>query len=290
MPHAPRTRIGPAALVELSGPDARALAHAQFASDVRLLQPGHWQWSAWLDAQGRARFVFALGLAATDRLVAWLPLGDASAMATSLARFVFRSKVAVRAHTDGQMDLNLTSADAGVPAIDDGAWTIALPAPGGPSVVLSTDANAPGPVDAVALNRLHLAGIASRLPWLAEPLSGEFVGAALGLAALGATSLDKGCYPGQEIVARLHYRGGNKRHLAHVTFASPQLARPGEPIVSGTPDSPARCGTLLYAATGDDGMRHALAILDDARDPSAALRLGSGAALQRIDPAPFMAR
>lgn len=291
MPHASRPRIGPAGLVDISGVDARAFAQAQFSSDVTLLQPGEWHWSAWLDPQGRVRFVFALGLPSADHLLAWLPFGDPDAMATSLARYVFRSKVSVRPRLDWQVGFtDSLRPDAGSPAVDEREWVIALPGPLARHVVLSADAASLEPVDAGAVNRLHLAAIEARLPWLADELSGEFVAAALGLPQLGATSLDKGCYPGQEIVARLHYRGGNKRHLARLAFSSDALPRIGEAIVSDAGAAPARGGRLLYAATANDGIRHALAILDDARDASATLRLASGAPVQVIEPPPQMAR
>ena len=66
-----------AELIEISGADAIAFAHAQFASDVAGLDVGAWQWSAWLNAQGRTRAVFALLRVAPDHLLLWLPLGGA---------------------------------------------------------------------------------------------------------------------------------------------------------------------------------------------------------------------
>lgn len=292
MPHAPRSPIGPAAIVDISGVDACAFAQAQFSSNIATLQPGDWHWSAWLDAQGRARFVFALGKPSPDHLLAWLPLGDAAAMATALARFVFRSKVVVQHSDDWQMAFVESPAATAPPrALDEREWKLALGDPAAAArLVLSLNAGAREPVDAEALNRLHLAGIAARLPWLANELSGEFVGAALDLGPLGATRLDKGCYPGQEIVARLHYRGGNKRHLARLAIASDRLPCIGEAILGIAGDMPVRCGRLLYAATANDGMRHALAILDDAHAVSTALRLESGAAVPLVEASPQMAR
>src|SRR4029078_11270646 len=49
----------------------------------------------------------------------------------------------------------------------------------------------------------------------------EFMPPALGLERLGAVAFDKGCYPGQEIVARLHYRGGHKWHLCRLRGSMP---------------------------------------------------------------------
>ncbi|WP_460500728.1 CAF17-like 4Fe-4S cluster assembly/insertion protein YgfZ [Dyella jejuensis] len=57
-------------------------------------------------------------------------------------------------------------------------------------------------------------------PWLPTDRLNELTPPSLSLHRLGAIALDKGCYPGQEIVARLHYRGGNKRHLCHVLLSA----------------------------------------------------------------------
>src|SRR5690606_12652851 len=81
----------------LEGRDATAFAQAQFMSDVRLLQPGQWQWSGWLTPKGRVIALFALLL--RDPETVWLVLQDAEpdAFASALRRFVFRSKVTVSA-------------------------------------------------------------------------------------------------------------------------------------------------------------------------------------------------
>ena len=67
-----------------------------------------------------------------------------------------------------------------------------------------------------------------------KPQSEEFTPHMLNLDLLGAVSFDKGCYPGQEIVARTHYRGATKRR-AH-RFASTASATPGDKVSDGDRD------------------------------------------------------
>src|SRR5690349_15145114 len=88
-----RVPLDRAELIEIAGADAIAFAHAQFSSDVAALAAGAWQWSAWLSAEGRTRAVFAVLRVADDRLLVWLPLGGARAIADALARYVLRAKV-----------------------------------------------------------------------------------------------------------------------------------------------------------------------------------------------------
>ncbi len=276
-----RVRLAVAELVELAGPDARAFAQAQFSSDVTRLQTGAWQWSAWLDAQGRVRNVFALLRADDERLVAWLPLGAARTMAGELGRYVMRSKLSIGALEDWRL-LALTApmpAPMQVQALDAG-WTLALPGATRTLALLPAAATLEADADphAAHLARLRLEAITAGLPWLDASLSGEFVAPALGLDRLGATSLDKGCYPGQEIVARLHYRGGNKRHCRRLSIATDRVPGPGDTVLAGAIEG-AR-GTILYATRSDDGTVAALAVLPETLTAATGLQLATGAPAQ----------
>lgn len=285
-------RIAAAALVEIAGRDAGAFSQAQFSSDVSTLTPGRWQWSAWLDAKGRVRNVFALLMLDAERLLAWLPLGDAGAMAAALSRFVLRSKVEVRAPSGWHV---LAGSEPAPPPGDFESacepGSLALAAAPDQRVVLTRDAANAVDDDGHARDALLLAAIGAGLPWLAAELDGEFVTPALDLARIGATSLGKGCYPGQEIVARLHYRGGNKRHLRHLLVeASAPPPGSGETICAEGEGAATTIGRVLYAATATDGMRHALAVIDEGRAADAGLSMASGARIVRDNGFPNLAR
>lgn len=81
--------------VRLSGPDAVAFAHAQFANDVQALAIGQWQWNAWLTAKGRVIAIFALLRDEDAQLLMLLPDGNAAEIAAQLGRFVFRRKLRI---------------------------------------------------------------------------------------------------------------------------------------------------------------------------------------------------
>ncbi|MBX3692600.1 hypothetical protein [Dokdonella sp.] len=257
-------------LVELIGEDARTFAHAQFGSDVEGLAVGDAQWSAWLDPQGRARHVFALACVEAHRFVAWLPLGGAASMARDLARYLLRSRVTVRDRGDQGHLLAPAVVGAG-PAVD-------LPLL--PGWRLQVDAPAVGfgaTVDDLPAS-LALAGIDAGLPWLDARLACEFTAAALGLSRIGATRLDKGCYPGQEIVARLHYRGGNKRHCLRLRVDATKVPPPGTRILHAG----AACGTMLYAAARESHSMLALAVVDESALSARTLNLDGGATAEAL--------
>lgn len=271
-----------AELIEISGADALGFAHSQFASDVAGLAVVCWQWSAWLTAQGRTRCVFALLRPAADHLLIWLPLGGASKIRDELARFVLRAKVQL-AVREGWV---LASLDAN-PASDYQSGRISEHLQGyaftqpGPEVRVAWLGPAPAQaLDTDALNAWRLADIAAGLPWLDPATQGEFVPQALDLERLDALRFDKGCYPGQEIAARLHFRGSAKARLHRLLLLGDGEAPPGMPIESSTGNA----GVVLYGARVSAHTREALAVLADAFADSAALKSAAGHVVEpRVD-------
>jgi len=194
-----------AQLISIDGADALAFAQAQFSSNLAALGDGHWQWSAWLDAQGRVRALFHLLRLDEQHFCLLLRGGDAADLAAQMQRFVLRAKVGITP----QPPLSLSTGDAmAMHTFAQQANTIALGC-GSHSLIVASRND----------DDWRLAQLRAGWPWLPDALLGQLLPASLGLEALGATALDKGCYPGQEIVARLHYRGGHKRHLYRVRLS-----------------------------------------------------------------------
>ncbi len=253
-----------AELLILDGADATAFAHAQLCNDVKSLAVGNWQWNAWLDPQGRVRCFFALMHVGSNRFLAWLPLGGATPMREALARYVMRAKLEIDVatwvlHALDPAALPATIAPAQVIA-HEGGYVLSQPAGSDRHAWIAPAAT--GAFDAGALNRWRLADIDAGLPLLAPELGGEFVAQALDLERLAAIRFDKGCFPGQEIAARLHFRGGNKRHLRRVRVHG-ETPFPGATIVDA---ERAPVGRILYGATQDGQTSNALAVLTQSTD------------------------
>jgi len=241
----------PASLLTLDGPDAAAFAQAQFSSDVSGLAPGQWQWSAWLDAKGRCRAFLQLARPATDRFTALLRGGDAAAMAEDLKRFVFRAKVRIVCTGD------MTVIDG--PALADGFITVdedaGITYGGGTRswrVVNTASTHAADHATRHWIDHDIDAGFA----WLPDAAIGELLPQSLSFERLGAVNFNKGCFPGQEIVARMHYRGAGKQHLHTARFDA--IASPGATLRRNS----AAIGMLLNAHALD-GATKALVILND---------------------------
>ena len=226
-------------VLALDGPDAVAFAQAQFANDVPALAPGHWQWSAWLTPKGRVIAVFALLRTGEDALRLLLPDADAAELGEALRRFVFRRKLVIAPRPDLQVAgaFAAPSTARGARLGGDGADLLELDygAPGLPRTLrLSTGPARPDPQ---ALQAWTAADLRLGLPRLPASQREQWTPQQLALDRLAAFSVKKGCYPGQEIVARTHFLGRAKREtllleVPEATAAGATVEQSGQAIGS----------------------------------------------------------
>jgi len=270
----PLTHLG---LIEASGDDAKAFLHSQFTSDINHLGGDQVQHSAWCTAKGRMQASF---LAWREENVFRLVVsGDLEAASLKrLQMFVLRSKVKLTSVTESRLLLGLAGPQA-VEALGDAG----LPCPVAPMTsAISTQANVIG-LEAgryiVAVQQEAIADLWNKLTLKAQPAGlpawrwldvqagfplvtaatkEEFVPQMADFEKLGGISFHKGCYPGQEIVARTQYLGKVKRHLYRVT--SDQLLEAGADLHS--PDNPDQaCGKIVSGAPSPTGGYEALAVV-----------------------------
>lgn len=228
----------------LRGRDCIAFAQAQFMSDVASLADGQWQWSGWLSPKGRVLALFAVLRHTSERLDLIVLDEDAETLATSLKRFVFRSKVAVEVRSDLQASGSLSAPkqaqaahaaiDADVIELDFGsamqARTLILGAPGTTSY------------DAAQHTRWRVCDLAHGLPRLDAGQREQWTPQQLSLERLRAFSVSKGCYPGQEIIARTHFLGQAKRGA--VALRGVEGALPGQDVGSADGQSLGRLASV----------------------------------------------
>ncbi|HVI55772.1 MAG TPA: folate-binding protein [Luteibacter sp.] len=207
--------------ITLTGPDAASFANAQFSSDVLALAPGRWQWSGWLDPKGRVRALLQIARPEDERLVVVPRGGDGEAIANDLRRFVFRSKVKMIVSDvlhigdgDAVIDMHIREDDSGAIHFGEGHSSLRVGA------VRSDDTtNIDAANDDSAWVTRH---IEKGYAWLPDAAIDALLPPALSMERMSAVSFNKGCFPGQEIAARLHYLGGHKKHL-HVVSSERAL-------------------------------------------------------------------
>lgn len=242
----------------MEGADARRFAQTQFAGDVDALAPGHWQWNAWLNAKGRVQALMHLVDIGDDRLLAVLRGGDAEATRVALVRYLLRMRANLTVQTftgrhGGPVPDGIARMDAGQIVLGYGLRSLRLDP-------------VPAPSDPAAETAWRLADIRQGWPKLpgGEP---AFLPPALGLEHLGAVAFEKGCYPGQEIAARLHYRGGHKHCLYHLCGTAPLPEGGIRDADGGSPvwilDSAAESDGVEALAVASNENSHEIKVMDN---------------------------
>jgi folate-binding protein YgfZ len=223
MPDNPRPfRLPDHEVLAITGRDAAKFAHAQFMSDVAALAAGHWHWSGWLTPKGRVIALFALLKFDDETLWLLLPDFDAGELASQLQRYVFRSKLELEPRDDlrasGAFAAPTQAAGASFARTGEGV-ELDFGADGGPRT-LRIDAP-PADDDAKPQAEWFAFDLAHGLPRLPTSQREHWTPQQLSLERLRAFSVKKGCYPGQEIVARTHFLGQAKRGLVALSAAKP---------------------------------------------------------------------
>ncbi|MBL8298978.1 MAG: folate-binding protein [Rhodanobacteraceae bacterium] len=234
----------PTELIELSGPDAAAFAQAQFCNDVEPLRTGDSQLNAWLTPQGRVRRLFHLIRADDRRYLLLLRGGSAAAVLPPLRMFVLRLKVDIRQLNGWHW------AEAAAGSLQPGDFNAALP--DSRQLILRQGS----PVDGLPFAETLARDIDAGLPWLPDHALEQILPSWLTFARLGAISHTKGCYPGQEIVARLHFRGGGDKRVP-VRLSAPSA------LIGATElrDGGSEAGLLLQWVPAAEGGSRALAVV-----------------------------
>ncbi|OFA07651.1 CAF17-like 4Fe-4S cluster assembly/insertion protein YgfZ [Duganella phyllosphaerae] len=119
----------------------------------------------------------------------------------------------------------------------------------------------------------RLAEIHSGVPQIDKTTQEQFVPQMVNFELLGAVNFKKGCYPGQEIVARSQYLGKLKRRTTLVSIADPAAAAGAEVFATADPAQP--CGMIVNAAPNGNGGVDALVEMKLAAIEAASVRLGS---------------
>ena len=243
MPHRPLRycRRADTALIEVAGSDARTFLHAQLSLAIPALPWDTAPLAGWHDPKGRVRALFRL-VPTTRRWLLVTPRASAAELVAKLRMFVLRSDVRIAVDDDVELvsvvgGTQERFARLGIPSGDDNAMTendgicrlrigpelAYLIGPADALTDLVADCEeAPGALAELAEMELGIAAIPARLEH-------DFVAQMLNLERLGAISFDKGCFPGQEVIARIHNLGSVKRRAQR--FA----VEPGARIESGAP-------------------------------------------------------
>ena len=209
------------------GADASSFLQGQLSNDVTRLRSGQLQLSGYHTPQGRAIALLRLTPLAPDDLLAVMPLELVPVVVARLKRFVLRAKVQL---TDDSSQWEIRGYPGPAPALPAGSWSFPY---GDSRQLVLIPHSAGGPPETIDGTRADWVAcdIAEGLPQVYAATSEAFVAQMLNLDVTGGIALDKGCYTGQEIIARAHYRGHVKRRMQRFVSESAGALVPGQ---SGT--------------------------------------------------------
>lgn len=286
-------RLDDFGVLSAAGGDAASFLNSQFSSDITALHPGDAALTSYSDARGRVLAVPRV-FAERERLLLVMPSERIEPVRGQLAKYVLRADVQL---VDCSADLPCLAVSGEIAAAPLEEIAGELPAqpwgavalPGGGVLARAPGARprwlACGPAAAIAQLEQALEGkvvgtdpaswrlleIEAGVPHVYAATAEHFVAQMLNLDRLGALDFRKGCYPGQEVIARTHYLGRIKRRM-HIL-----RGETGDAPASGTTVYAAgeAGGEIVDAAPHPDGGSLALAVL---RLDTAAASLTLGAA------------
>jgi len=234
----------PLGVLHVRGADAIAFLQGQVSNDVAQLSSAQALLAGYHNPQGRVIALLRLVQPSPGEVLAVLPRELATPVAARLAKFILRAKVTV---TDASPQWAVTGlvgtaaapsgprpADAGTGAPDGAARlgeSLAVRLGGEPGrwLLITPTAQPAAPAgDDAARQAWQRLAVAAGEPQVYARTSEEFVAQMLNLDALGAIAFDKGCYTGQEVIARTHYRGRVKRRMQRFVTSGRQSLQPGD--------------------------------------------------------------
>lgn len=291
-------------VVRVSGPDAERYLQGQLSQDVAGLSPGRWAWALVLQPQGKLDAFVRVSRLGPEEYLLDTDGGTGERLAERLNRFKLRTKADVAALVWEALAVRAPLGTSPVEAVGAQLATALGPAtpadisagPGGNGTLqvpfewngwwgydlLGPSVELPRGVTPWSEAGYELARVAAGFPRHGAELDERTVPAEAGLVG-ASVSFTKGCYTGQELVARIDSRGSNvPRRLRGIVLSGPVpagsgLRRPAGPSSSGNQgDGAKELGRLTSVAGDDKGLWLALAYVGRAVEVGAALDVASG--------------
>jgi len=301
---APLSHLG---LIGVSGEDAKTFLHNQVTSDINHLKPEAAQHSAWCTAKGRMLASFLIWRQ-DDAYQLQLAAELQPAIQKRLQMYVLRSKVQIVSRSEEVALIGLAGPGSAALLAKAGLPVPAQPleaadAPAGKVIRLEGDERFEIAVAVAAATTLWttLAAdakpvgtpvwqwlqIQAGIPHISGPTQEAFVPQMANFERIGGVSFHKGCYPGQEVVARTQYLGKVKRSLYRARVGAPVKA--GDQLFSTLADEN-HGGTVVNGAPSADGQWELLAVIPENCASGGPVHVGAlGGPVLELLPLPYQA-
>ena len=252
-------------VIQAQGDDAANFLHNQLSNDVLLLPVGQARLAAFCSAKGRMQASFVVVKTAPDTVLLVISRDLLATTLKRLSMFVMRAKVKLT-DASGEWQLRgLLGQTAQGSSVQSQPWSTSThgaahvvslyPAVVGSSHISRSLWIAPAELplpDGAEVSAQHWlwSEVMSGVTLLSQPVFEQFVPQMLNYESVGGVNFKKGCYPGQEVVARSQFRGTLKRRTALVH--SPMALTAGQDIFTPT-DPDQACGMVVLSAARPNG-------------------------------------
>ncbi len=285
-------------LIRAQGADAASFLHNQLSQDFLLLKPGEARLAVWCTPKGRALVSFYGFKAAADDIFLLLPIDSMEFILKRLKMFVLRSKCTLSdATAEWRISGHIQTGSAGTAeqnmrsrTLEAGAETkgyaLELPVVTVDSTVFSREIRIEAALAApeIAVNASSLLWwnwlqVQSGIALVGAALREAFVPQMINYESVGGINFKKGCYPGQEVVARSQFRGQIKRR-AYIVRAAAEL-NPGADVQDAAGQD---CGLVAMCAASpfSDGYAAIVSVQSSHLDAGALQVAGQALALQTL--------
>ncbi|MGE0333389.1 MAG: folate-binding protein YgfZ [Ramlibacter sp.] len=282
-------------VIRVQGEEAAKFLQGQLTQDFALLGDAQARLAAFCSPKGRMQASFIGLRRAPDDILLVCSLDILAPVLKRLSMFVLRAKAKL---TDATADFSLLGlAGASCPAIgtqvpwermDDGAASLVAlyPAAGQALALWVAPAGHPAPPDPVLNLDSWLWGeVLSGIVTITAPIVDAFVPQMLNYESVGGVNFRKGCYPGQEVVARSQFRGTLKRR-AFVVHAGAPLAA-GQDVFHES-DATQPCGRVAQAAQSPQGGFNAIVSMQLSAADGGRLWAGDAGNTLALQPLPYL--
>jgi hypothetical protein len=266
------TRLTRSGILTIYGEDAADFLQSQLTSDINLLQEGGSQISAWCNPKGR--IIANFYIARRDNVYyVLMPAELVEPVHRRLSMYILRSRVRIENKSEDLVAHGLGGEKIS-PAADylnqpEDCVPVKVPDNSLPRIIIMNPVNSTtvqkisSSNKSIGLPEWQLMDIDAGIPWITEQTSEMIIPQEMEMEKLDGLSLNKGCFPGQEVIARIHYRGTMKYGL-YLGAEKPASIAPAAGAKLYTPDKGESCGTVINVGNDRDHKCHILAVLKHA--------------------------
>jgi tRNA-modifying protein YgfZ len=225
-------RLNRYGLLSVSGADGREFLHAQLTNDIRNLPPERAALAGWCSAKGRLLATF-LVIPSPQGFLLQLARDLAPAVAKRLSMFVLRAKVKIADESEAWAQWGIWNSKENLDRVSWHKHQVSVPL--GDRRFLRLQPAASASLECGGDEETwYLQEIRAERPFITAATQDQFVPQMVNLEKIGGVDFQKGCYPGQEIVARAQYRGQVKRRMVRLPMPQGARLQPGQEYNGGT--------------------------------------------------------